>query len=229
MPSVWGGARAATCFPNHCFCEAIRDQLVRQPANALSAAAFIGAGVLILLAPAAPLSVTFRGLYAAVTAVIGVAAIFYHASLTFLGQTADVLGMYLIVTLVLADQLTRSRVLRPLRMVMGYVLANSVLLGALIVWPEARRYVFAALVACVVIGEAAARRRPAMRAPSRYFLASLTVLCAGFAAWVLDITRVLCSPRSWLQGHAFWHLAGALAAWLLYRHLQAVRLARGAA
>lgn len=226
LPSIWGGWRAATCFPDHCFCEAMRDQLVRQPANAVSGAAFLGVAVLVLTAPAGPLTPTFRALYAAAAAIIGAATIFYHASLTFAGQTADVLGMYLIVTLVLVDQLARQQAWRAHRLAATYLLGNSVLLGGLILLPHARRYVFAALVVLVIILELAGRAKRSAQVQNKLFSAAVALLLGGFVAWVLDIMRITCSPESWLQGHALWHVAGALAAWLLYRYLQTARTAR---
>jgi hypothetical protein len=226
LPSIWGGWPVATCFPDHCFCEATRDQLVRQPANAVSGAAFIGVAVLVLLAPAGPLTRTFRALYASAAAIIGAATIFYHASLTFAGQTADVLGMYLIVTLVLVDQLARRQAWRVHRVAATYLLGNSVLLGGLILLPQARRYVFAALVVLVIILELAGRAKRPAQVQNKLFRAAVALLLGGFVAWVLDIMRITCSPASWLQGHALWHVAGALAAWLLYRYLQTARTAR---
>jgi hypothetical protein len=47
-PSVWNSMRPATCLPADCFCEAVRDQLVRQPVNALSGLSFVGVGLLVL-------------------------------------------------------------------------------------------------------------------------------------------------------------------------------------
>jgi hypothetical protein len=204
----------------------MRDQLVRQPANAVSGAAFIGVAVLVLLTPAAPLTPTFRALYAAAAAIIGAATIFYHASLTFAGQTADVLGMYLIVTLVLVDQLARRQAWRAHQVAITYLLGNCALLGGLILLPQARRYVFAALVLLVVILELAGRAKRPAQVQDKLFVAAVALLLGGFVAWVLDIMRITCSPESWLQGHALWHVAGALAAWLLYRYLQTARTAR---
>ena len=43
-------------------------------------------------------------------------------------------------------------------------------------------------------------------------------LGVAFLIWVLDITQAVCSPESALQGHAVWHMLGALAGWCLYRY-----------
>lgn len=61
------------------------------------------------------------------------------------------------------------------------------------------------------------RRRPG-EMDGRYLAAAVLVLTAGFAAWTLDITRLVCAPASVLQGHALWHVAGAAAALLLFRY-----------
>ena len=48
IASPWDGWRAATCMPDACFCEAIRDGAVRQPANTWSCLAFLAAGAMVL-------------------------------------------------------------------------------------------------------------------------------------------------------------------------------------
>ena len=111
-------------------------------------------------------------------------------------------------------------------MAITYLLANCALLGGLILLPQARRYVFAALVVLVVILELADRAKRPAQVQDKLFVAAVALLLGGFVAWVLDIMRITCSPESWLQGHALWHVAGALAAWLLYRYLQTARTAR---
>lgn len=40
----------------------------------------------------------------------------------------------------------------------------------------------------------------------------------AFVIWILDFTRFVCAPESWVQGHAAWHILGAVAAWYLFRY-----------
>jgi hypothetical protein len=47
-------------------------------------------------------------------------------------------------------------------------------------------------------------------------VASVGLLLLAFAIWNLA-QGPWCDPTSWLQGHAAWHLLGALAAYLLFR------------
>jgi hypothetical protein len=222
--SPWEAWWPATCMPAHCFCEAVRSQLVRQPSNSISGLAFLTVGILVLGFPSAGQSVVrefpqvYVWLYALATLLIGAGTIFYHASLTFWGQAADVLGMYLIATFLVLYNAARVREVRPATAAVLYIAANAILLAGLIVVPAARRWVFAVLIVAALVLELAARRRePNIRDP-KYFLAAVAVLAAGFLVWTLDITHRVCSPTSWLQGHAVWHVAGAASAWLVFRY-----------
>ena len=221
MGLPWQSWRPATCFPDGCFCEAIRDHWVRQPANAASGAAFLVVAVVVWLSRAGSVDAVYSRLFAFACAVVGIGTMFYHASLTFVGQTIDVLGMYLLATFIVLYNLARVRGLSPRMFAIMYVTGNVILLAGLIVIPTARRYVFAALVLMAVALEAVARRRhPASTGRAALFIAAFVILLAGFAIWVIDITRAVCAPHSWLQGHAAWHLAGALSTWLVFRYLQ---------
>jgi hypothetical protein len=206
-------------MPDHCFCEAVRSELIRQPANTISGLSFILVAVLVLSsANTIAMPRVYRRLYAFAAALIGIGTMFYHASLTFWGQTADVLGMYLIATFLVVLNLARVRRLSDAALVTIYLAGNATLLGGLIVLPAARRYVFALLVILAVFLELLARRREPTRRETRFVTAAVAVLAFGFLIWSLDITRTWCAPTSWLQGHAVWHIAGATAAWLIYRN-----------
>ena len=73
---------------------------MRQPANTLSGAAFLIVAILILNAASKSHTPASSKLFALAVALVGVGTMFYHASLTFVGQTMDVLGMYLVATYV---------------------------------------------------------------------------------------------------------------------------------
>jgi hypothetical protein len=202
-------SKQATCLPDHCFCESVRQDIPRQPADAWSSLAFVVVGV-ILVSTAARLS-AFDAAYAASLYVIGIASGYYHALLTFNGQVADVLGMYLLVTLVLCFRLLGKR---PARYwIMAWLGLNLPGLAIQIIFPATRRYLFAALILTVLITEVRVKRS------HKYLWVSLGLLGAGFSFWVLDITRLLCQPTSLIQGHALWHVLGAASAFFLYRHI----------
>ena len=221
----------ATCRPDHCFCEAIGSGSVAQPANAWSSLAFVLAGLWIAHASSESSGKTearnrmvsepaYRRLYGYALAAIGLGSYFYHASLTFAGQVCDMSGMYLLITFALLYGAARvTRIHTGVAMV-AYIVWNAVLLGFQVAFPDLRRYVFALLVLGVLCLEARYRRDSGAKIESGWLSRGAVLLGLAFLIWVLDITKVVCSPESIMQGHALWHVLGALAAWCLYRYYE---------
>jgi hypothetical protein len=48
------------------------------------------------------------------------------------------------------------------------------------------------------------------------FIAGVGLFALAFLIWILDNERILCAPAALAQGHAAWHLLGAIAVALLY-------------
>lgn len=227
----WSRMRPATCMPDNCFCEQVRAGPIRQPANTASGLVFlpVAAGLLALSsrrrarsAGAAQSLIIRRPVYAwlfvAATAIVGLGTAFYHASLSFVGQTVDVLGMYLVATFAVLYASARLWRVSDSVAASSYIFCNAVLLCGLIAWPEARRYAFAALVVVALILEHGGRTRRLACSDGRYLGAAVAALIAGFGIWVLDITGTACIPGSLLQGHALWHFAGAVSLGLLFAY-----------
>jgi hypothetical protein len=102
----------------------------------------------------------------------------------------------------------------------GSVGVAAALLAAL---PGANRPLFVAAGAVAVAAEASLHlrgRRPGPGAGVRRvaWLAAGAALAVGVAAYVLGVDGgILCSPGSWLQPHAVWHVAQAVAVALYVR------------
>jgi dihydroceramidase len=212
----WAVFRPATCLATHCFCEMPRHgDLLLQPANSWSSFGFVGVGVWIMFGagtrPASALS-GIDALWFGLTAmIIGLGSVALHASLTLWGQFADVLGMYLLGSFTLAWAVMRWRGLSRGGAIMLYTLVAGSLVAALWLWPETRRWLFAVLLLVAIAVEwwLARPRRPGVQA--RLLLAGLAANAIAFAIWIADQTRTLCAPDSLWQGHAAWHLLGAVA------------------
>ena len=209
----------ATCFPDACFCEAIRDALVRQPANTWSSLGFVVVAFWVARRSArrarhglATLPRAHAWLLSASLALVGLGSAYYHAALTFVGQVLDVSGMYLVATFILLHRLGPRLNLSPVRGALGFTLVNGVLMVGQVTTPALRRPVFALLLTLALIVE-----WRAARAGRRWLGAGVLVMLVAFLFWVLDQQRLLCAPGSLLQGHAVWHLLGAVAAACLYR------------
>lgn len=212
------GWRPATCLPADCFCEAVRDSLMRQPANTWSSLAFVVAAVWIALRlrsserARAALPPAEAGLFMAALALVGFGSAFYHATLTFIGQVVDVAGMYLVATFILLHRLGPRFHLPPIGSVLVFVTVNAALMAGQITTPSMRRVAFGVLLVLALAIEWGSSRR------GRPWLArGALLMILAFVIWALDRERVICDPESLLQGHAVWHILGALAAGCLFR------------
>jgi Ceramidase len=226
VPYSWASWPATNCWPV-CFCEAARESFVRQPVNTLSNLAFILVGVLIvgtmtaksfraegpnLLSRVAGYRLTFGfGILA-----IGLCSIFYHSSLTALGQWFDWLGIYIFFAFIIFYSFTRLLPLPHWLFAVAYgltVLGLSVYTYFRIDW---RLQIFGDLLWIALVLEGLVRiiRRPKMK--SIYLIGALISLWVGRYAAVSMGEGSLCVPTSWVQGHAIWHVLTALTTGLLY-------------
>ncbi len=228
-------------MPDACFCEAIGVGFIRQPIDTWSNLAFVLVGLLILEDVWRPSTTrsnllaqrrTYGVVYAVAIILIGLGSWFYHASLTFVGQWFDVMGMYLLGTFMVLYNVARLRPVSSRAFAIGYVLFNITLGLSLIVVPELRRYLFGILLVVTIALEIVswqrrnrvsstqresltARRNP-VSADLRYFIAALLIYVIAQIIWTLDLNHIVCDPYSVLQGHAVWHGLTALSAGLLY-------------
>ncbi len=221
--SAWASWRPATCLPDDCFCEALRDGLVRQPANAWSSLAFLVVALWIaarlargVRAGRTVLAGAEAELFLGALVLIGLGSAFYHASLTFVGQVFDVSGMYLVATFMLLHRLGPRWGVPPPMSALGFVVANGVLMTAQVTTPSLRRMVFGVLlVSALAVEWRSSRAGRTWLAPAAFLMA------LAFAIWFIDRRRLVCDPEGLVQGHAAWHLLCALAAACLYRSYEA--------
>lgn len=150
--------------------------------------------------------------------VIGLGSAFYHASLTFSGQFFDVLGMFLLAAFMLVYAWERIWTLR-LRTTIGLFLTLNLLLGWLqLAIPDTRRYAFAMVLVLALLFEAYYRRQAKPQMNIQRLRLGIGLLALAYIIWILDNTRTLCIETSLLQGHAIWHLLGAVSVWFLYEY-----------
>jgi hypothetical protein len=228
-PFGWENWRPASCMPGHCFCEAIRTTGIRQPSNAWSSLAFVLVSLLVVghalairsmprFTPTNAMArhLVYPLLFALASLLIGFGSAFYHASLSFAGQFVDVFGMYLIATFVLMYNIGRLHPISATAAVAGYALANVALAALLYEVPLLRRVMFGVVIVTALAVELPIRRRLQPVLNGRLLGSAIVILAIGFAVWILDIANILCAPASTLQGHAVWHVAGAVSTLLLY-------------
>lgn len=228
FPTSWDALRQATCMPNNCFNEAISSGNIRQPINAWSSLAFVFAGFIIFFESVRipnnsnrdsnvmvkyPIFGIFYGM---ILIYIGLTSAFYHATLTFLGQTLDVLGMYLLATYLVLYGLARILKLGVSSIILSYVLSNAILIYFLITAPQYRRYIFALLIIITLVLELYGHRQAKLSRQTNYLILAVILFGISFIIWNLDMSKNIFSENSLFQGHAIWHIGGAISATLLY-------------
>jgi len=227
MGPDWSAYAPASCTATRCFCETPRiGSLILQPADSWSSYGYVFGGFrMILLAPRrdsamTPIAATAFGITAIA---VGIGSALLHATLTLWGQFLDVLGMYLVGSFLLVSALSRWRRIGDGPAIGLYVLLCAVLVAVLIVAPEVRRWLFAVLLIAAITLELGFARplRPGVRLP--LYLYGLLANAVAFAIWNLDQHGLVCSPASLIQGHAIWHLLGAVSMGLCFAYYRSER------
>jgi len=208
------------------FNEAVRDGFLRQPWNTISSVPIFFVGVYLLCLPIKhgsekTLNIVYnpvmRFLIAFSFMVSGVGSVALHMSLTFVGQVADVSGMYLLSVFLIEYAIICHKNKSVSYFIVIYVVASIILIIFLILLPDLRLYLFALLIAIGLFIEYRQNARYGSLSP-KYLFASASWLVFGFMFWTIDTTKLFFNPYSSLQGHALWHLCAAVACALLYTY-----------
>ena len=222
LPSnVWAGWQPATCLKAGCFCESANTHSpIRQAANTYSSLAFVFSGMLVMAGK--QVSRRFPRRYAVIMSVasiiVGVGSAFYHASLTFIGQFFDVFGMFLLAAFTLVYAWERIWDLRLTTTLSLYLALNLFLSWLQIVIPDTRRYAFAIVLIVALFFESYFRMKHKPQIEVRWLRYGIGLLTAAYSIWIIDNTRTVCFENSLLQGHAVWHILGAISVLFLHRY-----------
>jgi hypothetical protein len=219
---VWESWQPATCIKDGCFCEPANPHSpIRQTANTVSSFGFVFSGALMFAykhSPARRLPTSYSYIMGIACIIIGIGSAFYHASLTFIGQFFDVFGMFLLAAFMLVYTFERIWALRLTTTLVLFLFLNLFLSGLQIAVPDTRRYVFAIVLIVALLFEAYFRKKANPRIEVKWLRLGVSLLAIAYIIWILDNTRTLCFETSLLQGHAVWHLLGAVSVWSLHRY-----------
>ncbi len=218
------------------FCEAPHDGWVRQPANTLSNAGFVLAGLLIArrvgrgTSAGSVMSPTVGTVLACVVVLLGPASAAMHATQAAWGGHLDMLSMYLIAGFAAAWAWVRWTRRGTASFVTAYVacVAACELVG---LWPDpvpvvhhAGNLAFGTLLLVALVLETRLWRRGETDLVFRHGVLALVAMLVAFTIWLLS-NAGWCDPESIWQGHAAWHLLCAVAAYWLFRMYESERRA----
>lgn len=210
------------------FCEAARQGKLLQPANALSTVGFVVAGLAIAVRAGDPaalgdvLSRPVATAYACVVVLLGPASAAMHATQSSLGGRLDQLSMYLVASFAAAYAVARTARRGPVFFGQLFLLlvAACQLIGLddreIPVVLFAGNVAFGVLLLTAIALEVRLARRGPGGTDLRWGAAALGSMVVAFGIWNAS-QHGLCDPDSLMQGHAAWHLLGAVAAYLLFR------------
>ena len=203
--NIYQNFKPASCLPD-CWCEVPKvGQYILEPGNTWSNLAFIFCGLIILFYFK---DFPRRKLAAVAFFSVGVGSMLFHGTQTFLGQTVDVLGMYMMVTF-----LTLYLWKKDFSTIL-WLGINSGLLGILWFYPEVRRWLFMAMVLGLVIYSIKRSIK------SKYLYGSILSMILGQVVWNIDRLKIVCDPSSPISGHFFWHIFSASSALLFVQALR---------
>ena len=220
-PPTWQRWEPATCIKAGCFCEAANTQSpIRQAANTYSSLGFVFSGMFIVASARKGnrFSVGYSILMGLASIIVGVGSAFYHASLTFVGQFFDVFGMFLLAAFMLVYAWERIWKLRIITTLGLFLTLNIFLSWLQIAIPDTRRYAFAIVLIIALVFEYYFRVKDKPQINVRLLQVGIGLLAGAYIIWILDNTRIVCFENSLLQGHAIWHILGAISVWFLYRY-----------
>jgi hypothetical protein len=200
------------------FCEAHACERIVAPAETWSNLAYFFVGLVLLFRgsknsePHGLKNVEIRfGIYAVV---VGICSSLFHASYTYVFETADLAAMNLLGVELVIQGLARLGWMKghsPIAL--GSILFCGGLLLLLGTTKADRLMVFGAFVVVTLWLEGlifVRGRRTGVVAQYRMLGATLGLFAVAYGFWILDYTGLVCDPdRHWFSGHAVWHVVNA--------------------
>jgi len=209
---------------------------IRQPWNTFSSLYYVFVGAMLLVlpytkkvpGPSITSSKSLRWLYGVSVIITGLGSAFMHMSATFIGQTTDVVGMYLVSVFIVMYALRSLPKYTNGMFTILYIVINVALFAGLIFAPNLRRNLFLALILIGLVLEYFCNRKT-KGYNADMLLAAACSLAFAYIVWQLDnyialqpdgtyLRGIFFNEVGFFQGHPIWHLGGATACGLLFSH-----------
>lgn len=209
--------------PTLVFCEEALCAWIKTPANSWSNLAFCLVGLAIYFSQRNERKKALLD-YALMTFFIGIFSFFYHASLTRLGEIADLSSMFLIGVFLCRENMQRMGWLTRTQGLAFFWLTCAMCTGSLFWVKDLGPPLFFIQCMFALSLELILRRRGKGPPSYRFLQSGFFVWLVAQTIWFLDIKKIVCYPDvHWIQGHAIWHVLMAVLAWLIFKHYRALK------
>lgn len=219
----WVDLREATGLPDILWCEKQLCEWITTPANTWSNLGYIGVAFLFFWITRKEKAENIR-FYGPAAMWVGWGSFIYHASLFYVSQVVDFLGMYIFFYLVLVQNAARIGWVNSEKVKKGVWILSGVttlLSGIAAKYGMRLQPVIMILILLILITEVMATKRATRKVQHKYLGLSLFFLGIGSAFSASDVTRRFCDPDNhWIQGHALWHYFGSLALFFSIFHFR---------
>ncbi|MBC7457546.1 MAG: ceramidase domain-containing protein [Bdellovibrionaceae bacterium] len=204
------------------WCEERICAFINEPANAWSNVLFILVGLFLIYrgikAKKTPMG-KFDSRFGTIVVFMGVSSFIFHATNNFATQILDFIGMYFYIYFLLCISLYHFKLVTSRAAI--YIFFGCVVVStALIPLSVYIHFPYQAIVGVSALGLAFLQIKGWLsdkNYPKKHLLFCLGsfVIAAGFS--YSDISRRFCDPGNhFIQGHAIWHIFGAIGTWFSY-------------
>ena len=162
----------------------------------------------------------YSNLFAFGCILTGLGSMFFHASLTYIGNWIDIMGMYFIAIFLILYNYSRLYHLTLSKMI-GWYTGLILFFGVLIYkMAEINNVLFGFVILGFVISSVVIQKKLKTNSKAIYLWLAIISYYTGSTFWLLDKNGTLCMPDSWMQGHALWHILSGTAVLLIYLYFR---------
>lgn len=202
----WAGWKMSSCYPDKCQCEAIRDELIRQPSSFFSSIAYVIAGLLIYR-HISKKSFELK-LWASACVLMGISSHLGHMSFVKVFLAMDFASIVLILSFFAILNLLRMLKVNTGRIIVILALYYAGLYFAMYSMNKWGNIGMCLLIFSFSIGDLI-REMGWSFLKARTLQLSLLVLTVSFGIFVIDEMHIGCHPTSLFQWHSLWHIGTA--------------------
>lgn len=212
----WSGA------PNVKWCEQTLCQWISEPINTWSNVAYFIAAAIIFYQCRSETQKEVKWMGPAMF-FMGLFSFIYHMTNSYLTQIFDFIGIFMSVYWMIVLNLRRLNLIKK-KMYLPLMLSMSTIsLGLIhIMYTNQIKFQIIVLIAGLTIG--ATEYLNYQKVNKSYSLKNFIIACifiiVAQAASLVDGARVLCHPHHWMQGHAIWHILGAVGLYFAFMHFR---------